>query len=57
MGIFLPREDWICAPEASADIQDLFWFTDGFWTEEGTEAGICGPRTRLFFSLDKRYLK
>jgi hypothetical protein len=31
--------------------------TDGSWTEEGTEAKIFGPKTRLYFSLGKEMCK
>jgi hypothetical protein len=55
--IFLSRKDWIRGPKAPVDIPVLVWFTDGCGTEDGTQAEICGPRTRVFFSVGKEVCK
>lgn len=53
MDIFLSRVIEIRGTKAPEDVQGLVWFTDGAGSEEGTQAGICVPSTRLFFSLGK----
>jgi hypothetical protein len=57
MPTFLSREDWICGPNAPTDIQGLVCFTNGSGTGQGTEAGIYGPKTRLFFLLGEEICK
>lgn len=35
----------------------LIKFTYGSGTDKGLETGICGPKTRLFFSVDTEIYK
>jgi hypothetical protein len=55
--IFPSTKDWISGPKDPTVVQRLFWFTDGSWTEQGTEARTYGPKTRLFFPLGKEICK
>jgi hypothetical protein len=53
----LSREDWIRGPKAPIEVQWLIWFTDGSRSEEGTEIGLYGPKTRFFFSMSTKIYK
>ena len=57
MAVFLSREDRIRGPKVPMDVQGLVWFTDSSETEQETEAGFCGWKMKLFFSLGKEICK
>ncbi|CAH1974332.1 unnamed protein product [Acanthoscelides obtectus] len=45
------REEWDAGSRGLSEVSGQVWYTDGSVTEEGSGAGVSGPRTRLSLPL------